>query len=53
MVDVSSMDVHEEDDVIIFGPERPITQLAEEMQTIPYEVLTGISRRVKRVYYQE
>lgn len=53
MVDVSGLDVHEEDDVIIFGPERPITQLAEEMQTIPYEVLTGISRRVKRVYYQE
>lgn len=53
MVDVSGMEVQEEDDVIIFGPERPITQLAEEMGTIPYEVLTGISRRVKRVYYQE
>ncbi|MBN2613886.1 MAG: hypothetical protein JXB00_20175, partial [Bacteroidales bacterium] len=31
----------------------PMTKLAEQLGTIPYEILTGISERVKRVYYQE
>jgi Alr-MurF fusion protein len=53
MIDVSGLDVKEGDELIIFGKERSIKQLAEEMNTIPYEVLTGISKRVKRVYYQE
>jgi alanine racemase len=39
--------------VIVFGPERPLKELASEMGTIPYEVLSGLSRRVKRVYYHE
>ena len=41
------------DEVIVFGPEHPITDLAKDMGTIAYEVLTNVSRRVKRVYYQE
>lgn len=53
MVDVDQMDVKEGDPVVIFGQEYPITQLADDMETIPYEVLTNISRRVKRVYFQE
>jgi alanine racemase len=53
MIDVTGMQVKEGDEVIIFGKEYPITELARDMETIPYEVLTGISRRVKRVYYQE
>ncbi len=53
MVDVTDIDCKEGDPVIIFGDELPVTRLAEAMNTIPYEVLTGISARVKRVYYQE
>jgi alanine racemase len=43
----------EGDEVIIFGDQHPVAELAREMGTIPYEVLTGISRRVKRIYYYE
>jgi len=53
MVDITGMDLKEGDDVIIFGKEHPITELASALDTIPYEVLTNISRRVKRVYYHE
>jgi Alr-MurF fusion protein len=53
MLDVTGIDVAEGDEVIIFGPERPLQDLAKEMETIPYEVLAGLSRRVKRVYYHE
>lgn len=53
MVDVSGKGIEEGEDVIIFGKERPITDLAGEMGTIPYEIMSGISKRVKRVYFQE
>lgn len=53
MIDITGIPAHEGDEVIIFSPSHPITALAKAMQTIPYEVLTGISRRVKRVYFQE
>ncbi len=53
MIDVTGLDVKEGDDVVVFGGDLPITDLAERLGTIPYEVLTNISRRVKRVYYQE
>ena len=43
----------EGDKVEIFGPELPVTQLAEWLGTIPYEVMTGISTRVRRVYSME
>jgi len=43
----------EGDEVIIFSDEHPVSELAEAIGTIPYEVLTGISRRVKRIYYYE
>ena len=45
--------VHEGDEVIIFNDLHPVTELAKEIGTIPYEVLTGIPRRVKRIYYYE
>jgi hypothetical protein len=51
--DVTNIEANEGDEVIIFGKQKSISQLAIEMNTIPYEVLTGISRRVKRVYYKE
>jgi len=53
MVDVTGLDAHEGDPIEIFGKNLPITQVAEWMNTIPYEVLTGISRRVKRTYEYE
>ncbi|MDP4281939.1 MAG: bifunctional UDP-N-acetylmuramoyl-tripeptide:D-alanyl-D-alanine ligase/alanine racemase [Bacteroidota bacterium] len=51
--DPSGTPVREGDEVIVFGDFYPLTRLAEDLETIPYEVLTGISRRVKRVYFQE
>jgi alanine racemase len=51
MVDATGIDVQEGDEAIVFGPERPITQLASEIGTIPYEILTNVSERVKRVFF--
>ena len=51
MVDVTGIDVQEGDEAIIFGPDRPISQLATDIGTIPYEILTNVSERVKRVFY--
>jgi len=54
MVDVTHIgEAKEGDEVIVFGKEKPIQQLADELQTIVYEVFTNISGRVKRVYFQE
>ncbi|MCF8336151.1 MAG: bifunctional UDP-N-acetylmuramoyl-tripeptide:D-alanyl-D-alanine ligase/alanine racemase [Bacteroidales bacterium] len=53
MVDITNCDIKEGDEVIVFGDQIPVTELAEKMGTIPYEIFTGISERVKRVYYQE
>jgi alanine racemase len=50
MIDVTGIDVAEGDRVIILGQNPSASQIAETLGTIPYEVLTGISRRVKRVY---
>ena len=53
MIDVTDIDCKEGDQVVIFGEELPVTVLSDAIDTIPYEVLTGISNRVKRVYYQD
>lgn len=52
MIDVTDIDCKEGDKVIIFGEGLPVTELAEILDTIPYEILTSVSTRVKRVYYQ-
>ena len=53
MIDVTGIaGVREGDEVIVLGPELPVTQVAHWAQTIPYEILTGVSHRVKRVYYE-
>lgn len=41
------------DPVVIFGPENPVTDLARRLDTIPYELLTSVSPRVRRLYYRE
>ncbi|MDR1258541.1 MAG: bifunctional UDP-N-acetylmuramoyl-tripeptide:D-alanyl-D-alanine ligase/alanine racemase [Tannerellaceae bacterium] len=53
MIDVTGTDAVEGDQVIIFGEPYPVTRLAARLNTIPYEILTTISTRVKRVYYRE
>lgn len=53
MIDVTDVDCRVNDRVEIFGPEVSATELADVLNTIPYEILTSISPRVKRVYYRE
>jgi alanine racemase len=54
MIDITDIeDVEEGDEVIIFGKELPVQQLAVWAETIPYEIMTTISQRVKRVYFEE
>ena len=53
MIDVTDIPCHEGDSVEVFGPQLPVTQLAQWLGTIPYEVMTGISTRVRRVYTVE
>lgn len=53
MIDLTDIDCKEGDTVEIFGDNLPVTVLSDVMGTIPYEVLTSISNRVKRVYFQD
>lgn len=53
LIDVTGIDCHEGSQVEIFGDNLPITVLSDTLETIPYEVLTGISNRVNKVYYQD
>lgn len=53
MVDLTGIDCKEGDSVEIFGEQLPVTVLSDAIDTIPYEVLTGISNRVKRIYFQD
>jgi len=53
MIDISGIKAEEGDEVIVFGKEYSIVEVAKDLDTIAYEVLTNVSRRVKRVYWQE
>lgn len=53
MIDISGIPAREGTEVIVFGQDYSILEIAKQLDTIPYEVLTGISERVKRVYFQE
>jgi alanine racemase len=53
MVDVSKIDCKAGDEAILFGKEYPIDKVADQLNTIPYEILTSISQRVKRIYVSE
>lgn len=53
MIDLDGIEAQEGDEVIIFGPELSLPKLCEQVGLIPYEMLTGISPRVKRVYVKE
>ena len=53
MIDVTDIECKEGDTVEIFGPQLPVTTIADWLETIPYEVLTSVSERIKRVYYSD
>ena len=53
MIDLTGIDCKENDSAILFNEDYPIDRIADACGTIPYEILTGISHRVKRIYYQE
>jgi alanine racemase len=53
MIDVSGTEVKAGDEVIVFGDGLPIHEVAASIKTIPYEILTNTSERVKRVFFAE
>lgn len=53
MIDVTDIPCREGDTAVIFGEELPVTVLSDTTGTIPYEMLTAVSSRVKRVYYKD
>ena len=54
MIDITDIShVQEGDEVIVFGSSLPVKQVAHWAQTIPYELLAGVSQRVKRIYFEE
>lgn len=53
MIDITGIDVKEGDTAIIFGKDLSVVEMANKINTIPYEILTSISHRVKHIYYKE
>ena len=53
MLNVTGLNVKTGDEVIVFNEQHTIVDLAKQIDTIPYEILTNISQRVKRVYFYE
>ena len=53
MIDVTGVDCRVGDPVEIFGENMPVSRLSDVLDTIPYEILTSVSPRVKRVYFRE
>ncbi len=53
MVDITGVNAREGDRAIIFGENLPVFEIASALETIPYEILTSIGQRVKRVYFKE
>jgi Alr-MurF fusion protein len=53
MLDITGIMAEEEEEVIVFGEALPVSKLAQWAQTIEYEILTNISQRVRRVYFEE
>ena len=52
-IDLTDITAKEGDQVLIFGEEYPLAEISRQMKTIPYELLTRVAPRVKRIYYQE
>jgi alanine racemase len=52
MVDVTDIDCQEGQEVLLFGKDPSVTYMAKQLGTIPYEIMTSISQRVKRIFYR-
>ena len=53
LIDVTDIDCQEGDTVEVFGENIRVEEIAEKLETIPYEILTSVSARVKRIYFRE
>lgn len=53
MIDLTDIPCSEGDSVEIFGPDLTVSELAKKLDTIPYEILTAVSNRVKKIYFQD
>lgn len=53
MLDLTDISTKEGAEVLVFGQEYPVTEMAGLLETIPYEILTNVSQRVKRIYFHE
>ena len=53
MADVTGIECREDDTVLLFGEGQTVSEVASQMGTIPYEVLTTVGQRVKRIYFEE
>lgn len=53
MIDITDIEAKEGDSVILFGEDLSVSELSDKLETIPYEIFTSISPRVKRVYFKE
>ncbi len=53
MIDISGIEAEVGEEVVIFNQDRTIDQIADDIGTIPYEILTQVSDRVKRVYFTQ
>lgn len=53
MIEITGLDIKEGDEVILFGDELSVIDQAKKINTIPYEVLTSVSSRVRRIYFRE
>lgn len=53
MIEITGLDVKEGDEVIIFGDQLSVTEQAQKINTIPYELLTSVSARVRKIYFRE
>jgi alanine racemase len=53
MIDVTDIEAKEGDEVFIFNEHLTVSEIADKLNTIPYEILTSVSPRVKRIYYRE
>jgi alanine racemase len=53
MIDVTDIEAKEGDEVVLFNDNLTVSEIADKLNTIPYEILTSMSPRVKRIYYRE
>ncbi len=53
MIDITETNAREGDEVVVFGKKPSLRDLSQAIGTIPYEILTSVGQRVKRVFYSE